>query len=153
MHSIRTKITLATVGTIVVTMAVATILGVIAIGNIGSRSANQMLYLLCETGEKNLDHYFESVEQSVQMVSAFVESDLDGLDDTRLQEHLDRVSEIFNKLTYKTNGVLTYYYRIDPSVSANVKGFWYVNLDGSGFVAHEVTDITRYDTEDTTKLV
>ena len=153
MHSIRTKITLATVGTIVVTMVVATILGVVAIGNIGSRSANRMLYLLCETGEKNLDHYFESVEQSVEMVSAFVESDLDGLDDAHLQAHLDRVSEIFEKLTYKTSGVLTYYYRIDPSVSANVKGFWYVNLDGNGFTEHEVTDITRYDTEDTSKLV
>ena len=153
MHSLRTKITLATVGTIFLAMAVATILGVIAIGNIGSRSANRMLYLLCETGEKNLDHYFDSVEQSVQMVSAFVESDLDGLDDERLQAHLDRVGEIFEKLTYKTSGVLTYYYRIDPSVSAGATGFWYVNLDGNGFVEHEVTDITRYDTDDTSKLV
>ena len=153
MHSIRTRITLMTVSAIVITMAVATVFGVIAINNIGSRSANRMLYLLCETGEKNLDHYFESVEQSVEMVSAYVESDLDGLDAARLQAHLDRVSEIFEKLTYKTNGVLTYYYRIDPAVSAGAKGFWYVNLDGNGFVEHEVTDITLYDTEDTSKLV
>ncbi len=153
MHSIRAKITLMTVSVIVVSMAVATIFGAIAIRNIGSRSAEQILTLLCETGEKNLDLYFESVEQSVEMVSAYVESDLDGLDADTLQAHLDRVSEIFAKLSYMTTGVLTYYYRIDPAVSDTVKGFWYVNLTGDGFSAHEVTDITLYDTEDTSSLV
>ena len=153
MHSIRTKITLMTVCALVSAMVIATIYGVIAIRNIGSRSANRILYLLCETGEKNLDLYFESVEQSVEMVSAYVESDLESLGSEQLQAHLDRVSEIFQKLTYKTNGVLTYYYRIDPAVSADVKGFWYVNLNGEGFVPHEVTDITQYDTKDTSALV
>ena len=153
MHSIRTKITAMTVCVIVIAMAVATVFGEVAIRKIGSRSAEQILLLLCETGEKNLDHYFESVEQSVEMVSAYVESDLDGLDDAHLQAHLDRVSDIFKKLTYKTNGVLTYYYRIDPTVSTNAKGFWYVNLEGEGFQPHEVTDISLYDTEDTSRLV
>ena len=153
MHSIRTKITALTVSVIVIAMTVATVFGVAAIKSIERRSADQTLLLLCETGEKNLDHYFESVEQSLSMVSAYVESDLTGLDDSSLQAHLDRVSDIFMKLTYQTNGVLTYYYRIDPAVSQNVKGFWYVNLDDDGFEEHEVTDISLYDTQDTSKLV
>ncbi|MBQ7549033.1 MAG: diguanylate cyclase [Clostridia bacterium] len=153
MHSIKAKITVMTAAFMVIAMTVATVFGISAIRRIGSRSANQILLLLCETGEKNLDHYFESVEQSVDMVSAYVESDLDGVDDAHLQAHLDRVSEIFNKLTYKTNGVLTYYYRIDPTVSENVKGFWYVNLNDEGFKQHEVTDISKYDTSDTSGLV
>lgn len=152
-HSIRTKITLMTVTVIMICLIAATVFGVIAIKNIGSSSANQMLLLLCEAGEKNLDSYFESVEQSVEMVSAYVESDLDGLDDARLQAHLDRVSDIFKKMTNRTNGILTYYYRIDPEVSTNAKGFWFVNLDGDSFVEHEVTDITKYDTSDTSHLV
>lgn len=153
MHSIRTKITAMTVGVIVIAMSIAAFLGVTAIRNIGNRNAEQVLLLMCETGQKNLDYYFHNVEQSVEMVSAYAESDLNGLEDDKLQAHLDRVSEIFKKITYKTNGVLTYYYRIDPEVSRKVKGFWYVNLDGKGFQQHEVTDITRYDTEDTSSLV
>ena len=153
MNSIRTKSTLLTVCGIVAAMVIATLLGVIALKNVGSDSSDEMLLLLCETGEKNLDFYFESVEQSVEMVSAYVESDLNGLDDEHLQQHLDRVSDIFKKLTYKTNGILTYYYRIDPAISATAKGFWYVNQDGEGFQEHEVTDITQYDTEDTSRLV
>ena len=58
MSSIRTKTTLLTVCAIVVVMAVATVLGVTAIRSVGSSNSDEMLYLLCETGEKNLDWYY-----------------------------------------------------------------------------------------------
>ena len=153
MRSIRSKLTLLTVCVLTAAMLAATAFGVVTIQHLGDRSAQQTLTLLCEAGEKNLDAYFQRVEQSVSMVSAYAESDLDGLDEARLQAHLDRVSAIFRKLTYDTNDVLTYYYRIDPEVSTTAKGFWYVNQNGDGFQPHEVTDITLYDTEDTSSLV
>ena len=153
MHSIKTKITAMTVCVIVIAMVVATAFGVTAIRDIGNHDAEQTLLLLCETGQKDLNYYFQNVEQSVKTVAAFVESDLNGLDDENLQAHMNRVSDVFQKLAYNMNGVLTYYYRIDPEVSQNVKGFWYVNTDDNGFQEHEVTDITDYDTNDTSSLV
>ena len=153
MHSIRTKITTATIAAILVTMVIATICGVIAVRDIGSTNSEQMLLLLCEAGQKNLDGYLEDLEQEVKTISAYVESDLDGISDEKLQAHLDRVSDFFKKILIKTDGIKTYYYRIDPAVSSNAKGFWYVDLDGEGFKEHEVTDITLYDTEDTSALV
>ena len=153
MRSIRTKITTLTVSSMVVIMVIAAVFGVVAIRNIGISRSEQLLKLLCEAGQRNLDDYFEDVEQDVQTISAYVESDMDGISDEKLQAHLDRVSDFFKKVLEKTDGVKTYYYRIDPSVSADVKGFWYVDLDGEGFREHEVTDITQYDTDDTSQLV
>ena len=153
MHSLRTRITLMTVCVIVIALSVVTVLSVLFIRSNGRQESDQLLLLLCETGERNLDYYFDSVRKSVQKVSDFVESDLDGLDDARLAAHIERVGTFFEDMACKTNGVLTYYYRIDPAVSDSVKGFWYTNLDGETFVEHEVTDITLYDTLDTTKLV
>ena len=153
MHSIRTKITAMTVGVMIIVMTIATGFGVTTIREIGRHDADQILLLLCQTGEKNLDHYFQSVEQSVKMVSAYVESDLDSLEEEDLQAHLDRVSDFFEKLTFNTSGLLTYYYRIDPDISTTVEGFWYVNLDGNGFRKHPVTDLTQYNTVDTSGLV
>ncbi len=153
MRSIKTKITAITLCAMVVTMLIAGCFGVAAIRDIGKRSAEQTMRLLCETGQKNLDRYFTSAEQAVEMVAAYVESGLDGLDDQQLQEHLNRVDDIFMQLNYKTTGVLTYYYRIDPEISNAAEGFWYVNLDGDGFVSHDVTDIHLYDTDDTSNLV
>ena len=142
-----------TIGAIIITMIIAAAFGMVSIQRLGMSDAERMLRLLCEVGEKNLDDLFENLEQNVQIVSSYVESDLDGLSDEDLQGHLNRVSDVFKRILVNTNGIVTYYYRIDPAVSASVEGFWFVNLDGKGFETHEVTDITQYNTDDTSQLV
>lgn len=153
MHSIRTKTTMLTVCGIIMAIIVVTVLSVLFINNTERHKSDQLLLLLCETGERNLDYYFNEVEGSLDKVATFAEDDIKGLDDKRLAVHVDNVEKYFDTMANRTSGVLTYYYRIDPSVSKNVKGFWYTDLDGDEFVEHEVTDITQYDTEDTSKLV
>ena len=153
MRSLRTKITMMTLCVVIIAVTTVTLLSVIFIRRNEHRQSDQLLLLLCETGERNLDYYFNSVQNSVEKVASFAEDDISGLSDTELERHMDAVGEYFDEMASKTNGVLTYYYRIDPEVSDNVKGFWYTNLDGEGFTEHMVTDITLYDTSDTSKLV
>lgn len=153
MKNFRFKITAIMVLAIIVTMGVATLLGILAIRSIGSSDSDQMLLLLGETGRNNLEDYFDSVEQSVEIEAAYAEADLANRGIGKLSEHVEWARGVFSRLADKTKGVLTYYYRIDPTVSDTEKGFWYVNLDGKGFVEHEVTDITLYDTTDTSSLV
>ena len=153
MRSLRTRITLLTVCVVVFALAIVTVSSVLFIRSNERRESKQMLLLLCETGERNLDYYFNSVQKAVGNVASFVEEDLDGLEDEQLEAHMERVGRYFEEMAYKANGVLTYYYRIDPEISDNVKGFWYTNLEGEGVTGHEVTDITLYDTQDTSKLV
>lgn len=152
-HSIRTKITLLTACAIVLSMTIATLIGLIAVRNLGNESSEQILSLMCETGQKNLDSYFDGVEQSVEIVADYVKSDLEETDLGDFPEHVGRAREIFANTVANTNGVLTYYYRIDPEATDADKGFWYTDLDGNGFVEHKVTDITLYDTSDTSALV
>ena len=142
-----------TVLAVVISITVATVLGALAISSIGRSSSEQTIRMLCQTGKTNLNSYFESVEQSVGIVSSFAEQDLDGLGDEELASHVRRTETVFERSAAKTNGVLTFYYRIDPSVSDHVRGFWYTDLEGDGFEEHEVTDITLYDTADTSALV
>ena len=153
MRSLRTKITLMTVGVILIALTVVMSFNVYFIRNNEHRKSDQLLLMLCETGKRNLNYYFNSVQKSVEKIAAFAAADLEGLDEDRLREHVARVSMYFDVLAAKTNGVLTYYYRIDPSISDTVRGFWYINLDGKGFKEHEVTDIRLYDTKDTSRLV
>ncbi|MBQ7499292.1 MAG: diguanylate cyclase [Clostridia bacterium] len=153
MRSLRTKITIMTLCVVIIAVAVVTVLSVFFIRKTERRKSDQILLLLCETGERNLDYYFNSVQKSVAKVASFVEADITGLDDEDFSRHMKTAEKYFDEIACKTNGVLTYYYRIDPTVSDTVKGFWYTNLDGDGFVEHEVTDITQYDTSDTSKLV
>ena len=152
MISVKSKLTALMVCVLLVVAGAACVMNVITLREMGNKDAHQLMLLECKTGQEKLDNKFKSVEQSVFMVSTFVHSDLDGLDDVKLQAHLFRVRDIFTKMANKTNGILTYYYRIDPEVSQTVKGFWYV-FGPEGVREHEVTDISRYDTRDTSKLV
>ena len=153
MRSFRARFTILTVCVAIFAVSVISATSVLFIKNNEHSKSDQLLLLLCETGEKNLDYYFNSVQKSVERVAAYTEGDLDGLSNKELEAHVERVGKYFDEMAHKTNGVLTYYYRIDPAVSNTVKGFWYTNLDGEGFVEHKVTDITLYDTKDTSQLV
>ena len=153
LHSLRTKIILLTISAVVFAVAMVTLLSVVFTRNTENDKSDQLMLLLCETGEQNLDYYFSSVENSVGKVSSFIRRDIEGLDEEQLRAHLDRTRVYFDEIANKTNGVFTYYYRIDPAVSETVKGFWYTNIDSTDFVEHDPTDITQYDLEDTTQLV
>ena len=85
-------------------------------------------------------------------MSYYAEDDLSLCDKNDLEEHIGRVKAVFEKTVMSTVGVKTYYYRIDPEASSTSKGFWFVNLSEEGFVEHEVTDISLYDTSDQTHL-
>ena len=153
MHSIRTKFTLTVVSVILITLSIATAIGVISIKNLGRDDADQMIHLTATTGAMNLEQYFKSVEHSVRTVSTLVSDSFEGMPFEDLDSQVERARNLFGRTAYNTNGVLTYYFRIDPEISEDVKGFWYVYQDGEGFKEHEVTDITRYDTSDTSSLV
>ena len=153
MRSLRTRITVTMLCVIFVALLFTTLLSAIFIRRTESRKTDQLLLMLCKNGEKSLDYYFDSVQNSVESVAAFVEEDLEGTSDEELSEHMERARDYFGMMASETKGVLTYYYRIDPSISTKEKGFWYINLTGDGFEEHEVTDITQYDVNDTSKLV
>ena len=153
MHSIRTRFTLIAVCAIVVALSIATLLGVLSIKKLGESDADQMLHLMCTTGAMNLESYFTDVERSVETVATLVQDSFNVMPYEQLDSEVERARNLFGRVASNTNGVLTYYFRIDPQFSESVKGFWYVNQDGSGFKEHEVTDISQYNTDDTSSLV
>ncbi len=138
---------------LIIAMSIVTLIGVYSVQKLGRNDADQMFHLMCTTGAMNLDTYFDGVEHSVMTVATLVQESFENMSYDQLDEQVERTRNLFSKVAYNTNGVLTYYFRIDPEVSETTKGFWYVNLDGNGFVEHEVTDISQYDTNDTSSLV
>lgn len=153
LYSIRIRYTLLTVFAIVVALGISTLIGAVSIKRLGNQDADQMLSMMCKTGALNLESYFEGVEHSVTTVSTLVQNSLKDMPLEMLDSQVERSRNLFGEVAFNTNGVLTYYFRIDPEFSENVKGFWYVNLDGQGFREHSVTDISLYDTDDTSSLV
>ena len=153
MYSIRTKFTLLTLSAIVVALCIATYIGVYSIQTLGKRDADQMLHLKCTSGAMNLETYFDGVERSVETVSTLVQDNFEHMPPEQLDSEVESVRHLFNKVANNTHGVLTYYFRLDPEFSKEHPGFWYVKDHGEEFREHKVTDITQYDTNDTSALV
>lgn len=148
MRTIRNKTILLTTVAIVVSIATATTIAAISIAKFGHESIEQSLALQCDNGKNNLNNYFKSVEQTVNTVSTLINYNLENMSDeeysTNFSTHVDNARELFYDTAINTAGVLTYYYRVDLSITeaTGEKGFWYTNLDGKGFVEHEVTDLS-----------
>ncbi len=58
--------------------------------------------MLCESGEQSLNYYFDSVQDSVLRVAAFVEEDLDGLEDEQFARHMENARDYFDMMASKT---------------------------------------------------
>ena len=153
MRSIRAKFILLTLSAIIAALSVATYIGVYSIKTLGKSDADQMLHLKCTTGAMNLETYFDDVERSVETVATLVQDNLETMPDEQFVNEVENVRHLFSKIAHNTNGVLTYYFRVDPEFSKEHSGFWYVKQSGREFQEHEVTDITQYDTNDTSTLV
>ena len=108
MKSIRTRITLITIIAVILSAGICTALGIIDVVRLGQSSSEQALELLCQNAQKNLDSYFDSVGQSVDMVASYAEADLET-EGGDLQAHVDKMDVFFGKVARQTNGVLTYY--------------------------------------------
>ena len=141
MKSIRTKISILNVIAISIALTVAAVIASISFASFAHKSTEKNVELLCETGKNNLNYYIKSVEQSVKTVSTLIDNDLDEtIDDTNLttsyRSHMEFARKVFNESSDNTNGVFSYYYRVDLEVTdatggrdTGEKGFWFIYND------------------------
>ena len=147
LRSLRSKVTLLTILPLAGALLITSLIGTALLQKFGHEHAEQTLSLLCQTGKNNLNYYFKSVEQSVDIVSKLMDDELDTIPDdtfnTDLSVHMKDAERIFMEAAIKTNGVFTFYYRLDPTITEKTGelGFWYVK-NGNVFQSHEVTDIS-----------
>ena len=150
MHSIRTKNTILTVVAITTAMLTATIISAVTIANLGHSNSEELLKLKCEEGQNNIEAYFKSVEQSIDTLSSWLDDEVDAIDTANFEAefaaHVENSKAKFANAVYEANGVFTYYYRIDPTIlpwTSSEEGYWYTNLDGKGFLPHDVTPLNN----------
>ena len=59
--------------------------------------------MLCVSGQRSLDYYFNSVQNAVTKVTSFAEKDLDSVDsEEQLAAHMERTREYFGMMASKT---------------------------------------------------
>ena len=152
------------------------VMSIYSVSREGDRHTAQSMNLICDNCRWTLNEYLNSVEQSVDMVTRYVGETLHSVDllnggviglsgaeeqprddwdserqkelDTRLNAHIETVRTIFRSVANHTNGVITYYYRINPEISRDVEGFLFSRIGSAQFAEVPPTEIPKYDPDD-----
>ena len=177
MHSIRTKLTALTTTALFISFLLIGSMGIYAVKSQGDRYAAQVMSLICDNCKASLNEYLNSVEQSVDIVTRYVGETLDSADlvaggvigasgegggltredwtserqlslDARLNVHMEKVRTVFRSVANHTNGVITYYYRINPEISRDVEGFLFSRIGKSQFSEVPMTELLDYSPDD-----
>ena len=177
MHSIRTRIILLTMAAVLVSVLAIGVIGFFNIKELGDLYSDTTMRLLCENRRRSIDEYLISIEHSVDMVSRFAIDELDGVRlveggtvgadggvdgvlravpqdlrqaelDAYLGGYLDKVESLFRSVANHTNGVVAFYYRINPELSDTQRGFFYSKISSAAFTRTELTELSAYSSDD-----
>ena len=88
MKSLRTKLTFITICVVALTIVIVSSLSVFFIRNTEAKKSDQILLLISETGKRNLDYYFDSVQKSVDNVAKYANANFTGTDDASLESNI-----------------------------------------------------------------
>ena len=171
MHSIRVKITAITIVAILTSMLSVFVACYSTLQAENDRKAMEMMRLTGQNTQKTLDRYFESIEQSVEMVANIAADSLDSVtlvecgvtgsaqaertpgQVARLDAYLARytadIQKAFESVASHTTGVVTYYYCFSPDISRTEHGFFYSRVGKTGFDEQPPLDARELDPEDT----
>ena len=165
MHSIRIQITIITILAILTSILAVFTASFLSIKEETDQNSVRMMNLIEQDTQKNLEKYFESIEQSVEITANIATEDLDSLllvengvirtdSDTAVQteeqiealnayldEYCGKIQGTFAGVADYTQGVTAYYYCISPEISPENKGFFYLKIGKTGFIEQEPLDV------------
>ena len=172
MHSIRFKITAIASGAIVVAFLCVFLVSLSTFQAENDRRSVEMMNLIGLDTRMSLEKYTESIEQSVDLIANLASDTMDsvmlvrggvvGTDaerakrtpereaelDEYLAEYCEKIQEVSATVAGHTQGIVTYYYCINPEISTTEHGFFYSRVGKTGFEEREPLDARELDPND-----
>jgi len=172
MRSLRFRVTAITVVAILTTVAFVLFASFSIIQAQADRNSAEMMNLIDQDTGKSLEKYTEDIEQSVDMIANIAAGTLDSVTlvrngaagsaariasqtpeqaarlDTYMSEYCDGIQRIAATIANHAHGVVSYYYCINPKISATEHGFYYSNMGKTGFAERKPLQVQSPDEGD-----
>ena len=163
MHSIRIKITAATLAAVLITVFALGGIGLYTVSEESDRTSAEKMHLISENERKSLDAYLTELRRSVDMASKIAEDSLEELDtavidkaqdspgefDSFMKEHCKTVQKAFGSFADTADGVETYYYCVNSDLGSSEHGFFYSMVGSDDYEEQEPLDSSELDPDDT----
>ena len=154
MKSIQTKIILLILAVIVVCSLIIGSAGIISSKAVIEKDSTEIINLMCSDKANEINNILGKIEQSVDILAVFSESNLESMealsDKDYLARYIDTIDELSITAAGETEGAVSVYLRFDQSVAPTDAGFFCVKNSETGkFEIKENTDISAYSPGDT----
>ena len=152
MRSILSKILLLVFISVMITAITNSIYGIVTIYNLMQTSSLEIMNLLSDKNASILNATFNSVEQSVDILSTHIVTELDSFtklagDSNYYSEYTANIQSIATTMAKSTDGALSVYVRYDPYLTNSKSGFFCIKNEDGTFSNVEVSDLSDYNPE------
>ncbi|MBR4455721.1 MAG: EAL domain-containing protein [Solobacterium sp.] len=169
MKSIRFKITAITIAAILTCTLAVFATCFFTVRREYDRRTVENMNLQTQNAAKTLNRYFQSIQQSTEIAAIIASDSIDSvilvecgaagksslesprtpeqeaLLDNYLREYCADVQHVFSSIASQTQGVITYYYCLNPEISENEHGFFYSRAGKTGFFEQPPLDARQLD--------
>ena len=113
-----------------------------------------MMNAVCTEQALRLDLQLQRIEQAVDTIYNYAQDELVSVEKIKesefRQEYLKKIERLSLDIANKTEGSRTVYLRVNPELSDYCTGFFWVKKhQNSDYVENEITDLSKYDRDDT----
>ena len=153
-HSLQFRFLAAILSAILVISIFVGGFSIYTVDNYIQKEAQNLIEVTCENEATKINNIFRDMEKSVRImenyVLSFFESAADIENPDKQNNVIQSADEMFINVAKNTNGVIAYYFRLNPAISNSTAGIFFSKVDsGDEYVRFEPTDLSLYNKDDT----
>lgn len=153
MKGLQRKILILVVSSILISALFIMSIAFINYDRIVESDLRQIIQLMCSEKRQTIDEKLLNIKQSVHTLYHFAteqlgESKDTWLDEANYEEYISRMEALMATTARYTDGAVSVYYYLNPSIKGVKQGAWLLKDADGTFVECEMTDISQYDKED-----
>ena len=153
MKALQRKILILVVSSVLISALFIMTIAFFNYGRIVENDSREIMQLMCSEKRQTIDEKLLNIKQSVHTLYHFAAEQIGKTKDiwsneTNYEEHISRMKALMATTVKYTDGAVSVYYYINPSLKGVKQGAWLLrDVDGE-FAECEMTDISQYDKDD-----
>ena len=152
-RSLHKKILTLLLGSVLITVVLAGGAGIMNASRVVEADSRQIMNLTCETKTQEINTWLLDIEQSVDTIYCFADSQLEGKrelwsDEDYMEAYTAKIYDVMENVAQSTNCALSVYLRFNPELLKSTSGIFLVKKEDGTFVDEPMTDLDSYDPDD-----
>ena len=153
MKVLQRKILILVVSSILISALFIMTIAVFNYDRIVENDSRQIMQLMCSEKRQTIDEKLLNIKQSVHTLYHFATEQMDETKDiwsneVNYGEHISRMKALMATTVKYTDGAVSVYYHLNPSLKGVKQGAWLLRDENGEFAECEMTDVSQYDKDD-----